>query len=315
MIAKRIGAGLLAIVLILGAWLVRDRVIDDDGANADSADNGDNGDEGDDEAGEILYCISELRSACDAIGDQIESLDVRILPAGSTLDELAQADSTTAMWLTMAPLPEMVNTLRESRAADPIVWTSSTLATSPLSVVVLNDSSATLVTACGDPVDLTCLADQSALSPTFAGLDSASGMLGVAAAAAAFGGDALDLNDPQFTVWARRLVGAGATQLSGGTAVQTIQTRQTFDVAVGAEAELAEAQRPKFDVLLPAQPAQLDVVLAVPEGIDAGDRLARVARESLAGAGWQPPRPADAATGLPSPGVILAVRDIWEDLR
>jgi hypothetical protein len=45
MIAKRIAAGLLTIVLILGAWVVRDRVIDDDGANADSGDNGDDNDD------------------------------------------------------------------------------------------------------------------------------------------------------------------------------------------------------------------------------------------------------------------------------
>lgn len=314
MIAKRIGAGLLAVMLILGALVVRDRVIEDDGAGATSGDDSDEGDD-DDRPAEVLYCVSELRDTCRAIEAELDSIEVRTATAGSTLDEIAAADPSGAMWLTMAPLPEMLAILRQSGSLDPIEFSATPLASSPLALVTRPDSSEALVAGCGDPVDLACLSDQADLAPTFAGLDTASGMLAVAAAASAFGGEALDVNDPRFTVWARTLKTAGASSLSGGTAIQTIQTRPTFGIAVGAEAELAEAQRPRFVVLGPARPIQYDVVLMVPSGVEVPPQLAPVAVESLTSNGWQPAGADATATGLPSPGVILAVRDIWEDLR
>jgi hypothetical protein len=312
MIAKRIAAGLLTIVLILGAWVVRDRVIDDDGANADS---GDNGDDNDDDRGEILYCLAELGPTCEALRDQYESLDVRVMPAGTTLELSSGDDSERAMWLTVSPLPDMLGELRRSRNLEPIEYDTTPLATSSLALVVRPDDRSHVVATCGDPVDLACLSELASLRPTFAALDSASGMLGIAAAASAFGGESLDLNDPQFAVWAQTLKRASTAQLSGGTAIQTIQTRPSFGIAIGAIAELTDARRPDFEVMAPAQPVGLAVVLAVPDATEPPAGLAGAATASLMGAGWDAPTLDATSTGLPDPGVILRVRDFWEDLR
>ena len=175
------------------------------------------------------------------------------------------------------------------------------------------DSTDALVQACGNPVDLACLADQTQLSPTFAPLDTGIGTLGVAAAVAAHGDGVVDLSDVQFLVWARRLEAAGAHSLSGGTAIQTIQTRPTFPVAIGAEAELAVHNVDAFDVLYADPMTSLGVELMVPEGVDLPYDLARRLGTALQANGWQPPATTD--DHLPDPGQIVAIRNFWSDLR
>ena len=58
MILKRLGAIALAVILIGGAWLVRDRVIDDDGGS---------GNDDPPRAGREIVCVEDLRDACDAL--------------------------------------------------------------------------------------------------------------------------------------------------------------------------------------------------------------------------------------------------------
>ena len=231
MIAKRLIAALCAVGLILGAWVVRDRVIEGDGSSTAAADGSGNDN--------VVVCASELRDVCRAVADDLgDDIAIpQIANAGDTLDDLSTTDGAAPMWITLAPFPRMVDEVRTARGLDPINHTEQPLASSPHAAVVRPDSTDTLVQACGNPVDLACLADQTQLSPTFAPLDTGIGTLGVAAAVAAHGDGVVDLSDVQFLVWARRLEAAGAHSLSGGTAIQTIQTRPTFPVAIGAEAE------------------------------------------------------------------------------
>jgi hypothetical protein len=152
------------------------------------------------------------------------------------------------------------------------------------------------------------------LSPTFAPIDTAIGTIGVAAAVNAFGGGAVDLSGLDLLTWARRLEGLGFPALSGGTAVQTIQTRPSFAVAIGAEAELANARRDAFDVLYAEPMTSLDAVLMVPDGVDPPEGLAAALGDALQESGWQAPDPSK-PSGLPAPGMIVAIRDFWEGLN
>jgi hypothetical protein len=317
MIAKRAIAALFAVGLILSAWVVRDRIIEDD----DEADAADDADEANDDRGgdhdqeSTLVCASELRDVCRDVADRLgDDMSVRIAEAGDTLDELSSSDGPAPMWLTFHPFPEMVDELRRAGGQEPIAHDDSAIASSPLAAVVLPDSTDALVEACGDPVDLACLADQRPLSPTFAPIDTGIGTLGVAAAVAAYGGGSVDLNSLDLLTWARKLEGAGFAALSGGTAVQTIQTRPSFAVAIGAEAELASARRDAFDVLYAEPMTSADVVLMVPDGADPPGRLASSLGEALQSSGWRAPNQS-ASSALPAPGVIVAIRDFWEDLN
>ena len=315
MIAKRVIAALFAVGLILSAWIVRDRIIDDDDEAdaADAANDGDGRDEPD-ASDDTLVCTSELRDVCRDVAERLGGdFTVRVADAGDTLDELTGSDGGAPMWLTFDPFPQMVDELRRARGHPPIVHDDAKIASSPLATIVLPDRTEALVQACGDPVDLACLADQRALSPTFAPIDTGIGTIGVAAAVAAYGEGNVDLASLDVLTWARRLEGAGFPALSGGTAVQTIQTRPSFAVAIGAEAELANARRDAFDVLYAEPMTSADVVLMVPDGVDPPDRLASSLGEALQGSGWRAPEQS-ATSGLPAPGAVVAIRDFWEGL-
>lgn len=305
MIARRLGAAGLALLLIAGAWLLRDRVIEDDRVTP--------GDE--QRPADVLVCASELRELCRDVASSLAGeLTVTVDEAGDTLDQLAAGTDAAPLWLTFDRFPQMLDTLRSAARVEPITYAVRPLARSPLAVVSRADSTASLTESCGDPIALACLADRTDLSPTFAPLQTATGMLAVAAAVASYGsGATVDLGDVQFLLWARRLEAAGARSLSGGTAVQTIQTRPTFAVAVGAEAELNAARRDAFDVLYADPVAYLDVVLVVPDGVDPPSGLADSLADGLLAAGWQGAEPST-PNGLPDPGIVLAVRDFWEDL-
>jgi hypothetical protein len=247
MIAKRLGAILLAVILIGGAWLVRDRVIDDDGDSG-----------GDDRpaAGHEIVCVEDLRLVCDSLADQHEDLSIRIENATTTLDALAALEdpSDAPIWITMAPFPEMVDDLREAARADPLQTEQTPVASSPITLVVLADRAAALTTACGDPLDWTCVGDAAGgtwedigadpsfgvVRPAFAPIGSTIGLLGVADAVSGyFGTSPIHVDDPDFVSWARPLARAvPPTVLSGGSAITTIQTRPSaLDIAVGAVAE------------------------------------------------------------------------------
>ena len=58
MILKRLGAIALAVILVGGAWVVRDRVIED---------NGGSGTDDPPRADREIVCVSDLREACDAL--------------------------------------------------------------------------------------------------------------------------------------------------------------------------------------------------------------------------------------------------------
>lgn len=303
MIAKRIAAAAATVALILGAWFVRDRVIED------------SSDENGHDAGATppeLVCVTELADICRSVAGD---LPVKVAQAGDTLDEFAALDRPESLWLTFDPFPAMVNELRTARAAEAISFIATDVASSPISIVARPDSTDELVAACGDPLNLTCVGRQTQLKPTFAATSSGIGIISIAAAVGSFSNNTVDFNDLDLLTWARSFRRSSSqVALSGGTAVQTIQTRSTFSVAIGAEAELAPARRDAFDVLYADPMVRADVTLMVPGDTDAPGGLIQALTEALLANGWDPALPTE-PTGLPVPGTILAIRNYWEELR
>src|SRR6478735_4853564 len=147
MIAKRLIAALCAVGLILGAWVVRDRVIEGDGSSTAAADGSGNDN--------VVVCASELRDVCRAVADDLgDEITMQIANAGDTLDDMSTTDGEVPMCVTLAPFPQMVDEVRTARGLDPINHTEQPLASSPLAAVVRPDSTDALVQACGNPVDL-----------------------------------------------------------------------------------------------------------------------------------------------------------------
>ena len=322
MILKRLGALALAVILIGGAWIIRDRVIDDNGGSSD-----------DDppRADREIVCVEALREACQAIAESLE-IEIRIEDAGVTLDALAALEqpSSAPIWVTLEPLPAMVESLREVAHREPLVTVQSAVASSTIALVMQPDRAAVLAAACSE-FDWTCIGQAAGdpwediggtglpgdVRPAFAPIDTAIGLLGVADAVAGYFRDApIDVNDGAFLGWARRLGTSAVPQsaLTGGTPIATIQTRRSaLDIAVGAEAELSDTEGSRLTLEYADPMIRADAVVSVPQGASAPDGLASGLMDLLVTEGnWDPastePNPLPVATEM------VAIRSVWGQL-
>lgn len=297
--AKRAGAVVAAAVMIVAAWFVRDRVLDDGDAGPTSS------------TGEVV-CVRDLEFVCNAVGDALD-VDVRIESVDATLTAWGEAEEIpNEVWITMAPFPEMADSLRGLDSLAPTDSTVETVASSPLTLVVNADIADELTVTCGDPVDWRCLgADSTDVTIGFSPFPStATGQLGVTTAVLGFGNGSIPPNDADFTVWARQIAGKSDNQSSATTAVATIQIRpSSFDLAVGAAAELTDANASRFVLLTPSETTSIDVVVAMPVGITAPAGLTKALGDELTNAGWTRTQTASAAV---SSNDMLTVREIWK---
>jgi hypothetical protein len=317
MIVKRLGAIVLAVILILGALVVRDRVIDD---------NGGSGDDDPPRADREIVCVSDLRDVCDALADD---RDIRIEPAGATLDELAALDdpADAPIWITMHPFPAMVDDLRVGARREPLNAESTVVASSPITLVMAAGESAALTAECGEPLEWECIGEaagnpwteigstslQGDVRPAFARISTAIGILGVADAVAGyFGTSPIQTDEPEFVSWARRLADAvPATAVTGANAIATIEVRRSaLDIAVGAEAELSENGRASLGLQYADPMIRADVVVAVPDGASLPSGLAAdLGRLLVTDGNWDPP--SAEPNPLPDARELLAIRSAW----
>jgi hypothetical protein len=133
--------------------------------------------------------------------------------------------------------------------------------------------------------------------------------LGVANAVLGFGGGQVPQAGADFAVWARQISAASDNGAGAGTAIRTIQIRPSFDVAVGAAAELTATNAERFVLLEPDGAPAIDVVVATPAGTSAPGGLVDALRTELTESGWTPTTTSTA----PSVDAMLAVREIWKD--
>ncbi len=298
MIAKRVGASLLAVFMIAGAWFVRDRV-DSDGESSANAG--------------VLVCATELGDICRAVAGK--DLAVVIADAGTTIDELGRIGAEPALWLTFDGFPQMLNITREQAGAEQISYVAPEIASSSISVVVRNGRPTdALVEACGDPVDLGCVGEQTALQPAVSSVDSGIGLIAVSAAVVARAGEVVDFNDSNLLSWARSFRrDSDSWDLTAGTAIATMQTRPAMLVALGVESELVAARRDDFTVLYADPMVRARVVLLTPSGFEVPDDLRSGLTAALVADGWD--GPADPEPGsLPDPGTMIAIRAAWTEL-
>ena len=181
MTAQRAIAVVAAAVMIVGAWFVRDRVLDDDDDAGTTTSTGE------------VVCVTDLEEICRTLEDTLD-VDVRIESVDDTLQAWGSADEIpNEVWITMAPFPDMVESLRTGARLPPADAQVEVIASSPLTLVAFEDSAEEVTVACGDPVDWACLgSDSNDLTVGFAPFpDFAIGQLGVTSAVLGFGNGAL----------------------------------------------------------------------------------------------------------------------------
>jgi hypothetical protein len=335
--AKRIGAVLVAVALIVIALVVRRTVLDDDesvvlgpGSSTTAPPT----------AATELVCASELAAPCRALGERFPELDVRVEPAGTTLDALADPERPTPLWATLRPFPEMVDVVRPR---DPVGYTTEPLAASQLTIATPHPPSGgsgrfdALRTGCEGEALWACIGDHAGAPWTELGGDPSLGTVrpsvglvereAVALASFAnavagyFGTPDIDpaaFGDASFVAWARRLAGAvPGSAISAGTPLATMVTRGgELDIAATTvvEVENLMLSRPDLaiDLNYPETTMWVEAVLAVPRGAAAPDGLADALTSELGRVGWF--EASDATEGVPDATTMVALRQLWRDL-
>ena len=189
-------------------------------------------------------CASELAAPCRALGERFPELDVRVEPAGTTLDALPIRSAPAPLWATLQPFPEMVDVLRPH---DPVGYTTEPLAASQLTIATAGGSgrSDALGSGCEGDALWACIGAHAGAPWTELGGDPSLGTIrpsvglvereAVALASFAnavagyFGTPDVDpaaFGDASFLAWLRRLAGAvHGSAISAGTPLATMVTQ------------------------------------------------------------------------------------------
>jgi hypothetical protein len=310
MIARRLATAVVAVALIVGAFLIRRNVIEggDDDADADEAA----------EPAAALVCITELEQVC--AGLESQGIDVTIEHAGATLARLADRASVP-LWLTVEPFPAMAGSMASS----------DVLAASKLAVAVPEGHRDVLTARCAGQALWRCVGGLAGeewgdvpgrVEPSVG--DAGRSAVALASFASAVAGyfdnaefGSVELADPSLLPWVQRLVGAVPVQSLGARSpLTTMLPRPSLvNVAATSDAELAALDAPpgELESSYPEPSMWLQAVLAAPAGAEVPPDLAADAAAALRAAGWD--RPEVATQPLPSATTMLALRQLWEDLQ
>lgn len=316
---KRVGALVLAAVMVAAAFAARGSFGGDD---EDEATGG-----GDPQPAGIV-CASDLADICAAAGVQIAGKP----QAGDTADALIAAgepaDLGGAAWLVTGAWASVVADERERNRADPMFEVADgSLASSTTVIAVWTDRGAQLAERCGQPADAApgwrCLAEQAGTDlqggrVRLAGpdVDSAAGLVVAAAQVAGLLGTtdfASNDFDASFGSLASRFVEG---QTSDPLRDMVVQGPGRITAAGMLGARTTNLGTPRFGAItatVPEPAVRADVVLVVPVGTDVPEHQRAALTDALLAAGWDPPS-ADPA-GLPSGGVLAAIRTLWTQNR
>ena len=306
---RRLLAIVVAVGLIGGAYAYRTR-----------------GDGPADEQGlqrQTLICATELADVCSDLGDTISGLTIRVEPAWVTFDRLLDPGrGEVDLWLTAGPWPQMLNERLERTQQRPLFEDPFAVASAPLSVVIYNDDLGRL--PCPSQPTWDCIGTAAAAGDIRLGAPDpdreGAGMLVIAAATGAHVGDpefaSNDLtgeHEARVTALGRRVDEHAATDLATMLSAPALLDAYA-DVLPPSNAIVSTAAaRDRVTIAVPT-PVATAVVFFAGVG-DEGNRAADVFQGLVANAleefGWNAQPPPDAeGDGLPSPGVLEALREL-----
>jgi hypothetical protein len=297
--------------MIAGAFVYRYGV---PGSGGDG--DGPGGTGGDGDGGGQVVCAAELgESVCAALGD-----DVLVEPVGDTADRLigvrSAAEADIAGWLAPGPWPAMVDDAR-GRASKPKLFATAAdaLASAPIVAVIRKGQAPA---ACAGAVTWRCLGD-AAQNPQFRiGGDSpatASGLFLRAAAVSGFFGNAdwaiNDLDEqPEARTWLDNLnARLGQAPGFGAGSLESFRLQRGSAAVYLSGGAAANTQGGNVDFEVATPTPTVTIAVAYTEAARNGRDLdLGPVRDPLRDAGWSV-RPGASTQGLPSPGVLLALRE------
>ena len=298
---KRLLAVAAAVSMIVVAIVIRSAI--DDGGDHQSTP----------KATGTIACITELAAQCRALTGGT----VRVEDAAVTAKAIAAGTADIDAWITLDPWPAMTNELAKEQRVD----TGTPLARTDLVIAMVAERAARLAPACGGAVDWKCLGDaigkpwtdvggQPEWGTVKAGIPaptSAEGLLLLAHAASGYFGDAgfaTNDFDDSFLVWKSKVT---ATPASFTTFIQ--QFPAAFSAVGTTRVETASGTGTRPVAVVDASPAARAVVVIARVQRHSVPGFTNPLKERLRDAGWSTDG-VDAPTGLPDPGVLLALSGI-----
>jgi Bacterial extracellular solute-binding protein len=266
--AKRLLAVVVALALI-GVALGARAAFLDGGDDTGSSDGGD--------GTQRLLCSTEVAAACDELAQE-DGIQVDVVPAGQTVDELSSlGDSELEKlgydgWLTFQRDAEAVAVNRQSKQLAPALDASSDpIGRTPLVLGAWKERADALAPTCGGRLTWKCLGDVAGLRWSTVGGQPAWGDVKPGHA------------DPQLTAEGLAIIGQAAAQYFGRSDIDRSDV-QDNDAFLGWFSRLEQsvpfgttADTSAFEAMLAAGPAAFDVV-ATTEAV-AGPSLAAAARD------------------------------------
>ena len=327
---KRVVAALVAVGMIVGAVLLRDRIDGDDGGSGGEGRSGDQ---------LRVVCDTTLTDVCELLARADDEIEIVVRDSGATTDDLTTEGGELGAdaWLTTSAWPEVVADNRRFEELDGEVLgaPSAVLARSPVMIATRSEGRAALEEACDGAITWRCVGEQVPAGQRvgLSAPESAAGLTVLAAGTDSwFGGDdysTVDFEDQAFGLWFDDLTRASSsTRFGRQTPLERAATRVGEFTTVGAlESETSRLLTGnKAYVPIYAEPmVTADVVLVPRAGLDAQQLLDEIGadelRDALSARGWridgrapsgaqEPPALPD-GSHLPSPGVLQSLRDRW----
>jgi len=306
----RLLAVIIAVALVAGAFVLRGAIAGDD--------EGGSGGGGGSSAPFRVACDEDLGVGCEAL-ERLEGVgEVTMLDAADALEQMGEGRPPFDAWLTLDPLPEILDVAREQDDSAPVAdGDAERVASSALALLAFSD------VECPAPVDWSCVTGLARSADV--GLPSRTTSVGVLALAAATAGlvGSADFGIDQARAEEVRTPLEGLLDSARPTPtadqVELIITQRGRYSAVVTTTGLADRQadsaqgRSVLDSRSFRPSVAIGVVLASigTRGPDAVDRLREgvmgdTVQEALADAGWS--GPPERSSGLPDPDVIYALR-------
>lgn len=332
--ARRIAALVLAVGLVAGAFVIRDRRNGDDGQAGPATSAGPTTPGGTNPSGTFtLVCATELRAACDqtALGSKVT---VRVESAGVTAAALlAEADPRRVLdaWLTVDPWPAIVDSRLIAAGRGGIFGADTApIAHSPVGVAVRTPRDQVLAATCGGAVTLACAADKGGTTWASIGgnvtwsrvrpavTDAATSATGLAALAAAVREQRKDTgltltelqDDPSFRAWLDKLEKGDAAR---GSALAQSVAIPLYDAVLVPQAEYASTPGAANQFTFTgASGYEATVVLAQRPSSGAPGSLAGAVGAGLQKIGWTTGAP---ASGAIEASLVAGIQRIWEDTK
>lgn len=316
---KRLGALVLAVAMVAAAFSARGALDADD--EDDVVGGG-----GEQPAG--IVCASDLADICTAAGIPVAGTAA----AGDTADALIAADEAADLdgraWLTTSAWASVVIDERARLGDEPLFGpTGPSLASSPVVLAVWENRADQLAERCGVPEGVPlgwrCVAAQAGselpsgrVRVAAPDIETAGGLVVAASQSVGFF-ERADFSLVDFDTEGFRTVAAELAARTTEAPLRRMRAEGPGQItAAGALRADAGNLRSDLGTITAATPeptVRADVVLVVPTGTDVPEQQRAALAEALTAAGWDPP--SAEPDGLPSGGVLAAIRTLWSQNR